>query len=144
MKTFRLESILRMRERERDEAAAAVAEARMAIEKLDDQHAQIVQEYDELDGMRKRASVGAVHPSRLLDIQRYQFVLHAELRQNEDNRQKVFVELQRRESILVEKQQAVKSLEKLRESQQQEYEEKLARQNQDRIDEFNMVRSRFN
>jgi flagellar export protein FliJ len=133
-----------MRERERDEAAAAVAEARMAIEKLDGQHAQIIQEYDELDGMRKRASVGEVHPSRLLDIQRYQLVLHTELRQNEDNRQKVFAELQRREAVLVEKQQAVKSLEKLRASQQQEYENKLARQSQDRIDEFNTVRSRFN
>lgn len=140
MAKFRLATLLKLRERERDQAAKAVQDARMAIDKLTTQKQELLAENETMNSIRKSASQGAMNLQSILDTQRFQMVLGAQVQQIDNHLGTLHQELQRREALLLKCQQGVKSLEKLRD-QREESEEVLALQKQqERTDEWASVR----
>lgn len=115
-KKFRLQSLLKLRCRERDSAGKDVSDAQAAIALVDAQIAEIESEQLHMERMRRKASDGAVSLTLALDAERYQMVLAANRSQIAQDRSLLIQELERRQAILVLKQQAVKVLEKLEEN----------------------------
>lgn len=140
MAKFRLATLLKIRIRDRDIAAKAVMDVRNAIAKLTEREDEIHASNREMDEYRKQASHGAVNLHQILDAQRFQMVLAAQLDQIMDHQGKLKQELERREFTLLKAQQAVKSLEKLREQRDEvEVTHALAKQ-QERLDEWASIR----
>lgn len=137
---FRLATVLRLRERERDRAAQDLDQVQRAIAIVDERANEIQTEHRRMDLERQEASQGQVAIHRLLDAQRYQLILLGQLQHVSQQRQQLVQEKERREKILVTKQQAVKTLEKLKEKHQEE--DRLVQQlrQQSRIDEWSVVR----
>ncbi|XZE32774.1 flagellar export protein FliJ [Pirellulaceae bacterium SH501] len=140
MAKFRLATLLKIRERERDQAAKSVQDARMAIEKLSYQKQELLAENESMNAIRKSASVGAVNLQSILDTQRFQMVLGAQVQQIDNHLGTLNQELQRRESQLLKCQQAVKSLEKLRDQREESAETLALQRQQERTDEWASVR----
>lgn len=140
MAKFRLATLLKIRERERDQAAKSVQDARMAIEKLSHQKQELLSENESMNAIRKSASMGAVNLQSILDTQRFQMVLGAQVQQIDNHLGTLNQELQRRESQLLKCQQAVKSLEKLRDQREEAAETLALQKQQERTDEWASVR----
>jgi flagellar export protein FliJ len=93
-----------------------------------------------MDEYRKQASHGAVNLYQILDAQRFQMVLAAQLDQIADHQSKLKQELERREFTLLKTQQAVKSLEKLKEQRDHATEVHALAKQQERLDEWASIR----
>ena len=140
MVKFRLATLLKIRERDRDVAAKAVQDVRLAIEKLDSAQLEIDEANRLMNDARKQSSSGAIDLHQILDAQRYQMVLSAQSAQIADHKSKLNQELERRQFTLVQSQKAVKSLEKLRDQRALAADlHALARQ-QERLDEWSSIR----
>ncbi len=131
---------MKIRERDRDLAAKALQDVRLALEKLDIAQQEIDLANQQMNDARKQSSFGAINLHEILDAQRYQMVLSAQSAQIADHKGKLNQELERRQFALVQSQKAVKSLEKLRDQRAQAADlHALARQ-QDRLDEWSSIR----
>lgn len=133
---FRLATILRLRERERDEAAKQVEEVFRAIAILDRNHEELSSEYRSIDATRQSYLVGEVKLQKLLDVQRYQLILLGQIQHIDQQKSLILEELQRRQAHLLEKQQAVKAIEKLKEHHLLDDSKHQQRLLQSRIDEY--------
>ena len=140
MAKFRLATLLKIREQERDMAAKAVQDVRMAIEKLDNAQLEIDQANRQMNEARKESSYGAINLHQILDAQRYQMVLAAQSAQIADHKGKLNQELERRQFALVQSQKAVKSLEKLRDQRTQAADLHALAKQQERLDEWSSIR----
>ncbi len=118
---FRFDSVLQLRNRERDTAAGAVSEVRRAIEMVDGKIEELQMELADLDRQRRDSLLGAIELNPLIEVQRYQLLLIGQIQYLQKQRETLVVEQHRREAILVKAQQAVKSFEKLEEHQRQEH-----------------------
>ncbi len=140
MAGFRLATLLKIRERDREVAAKAVQDVRLAIEKLDTAQQEIDTANRQMNETRKESSLGAINLHQILDAQRFQLVLSAQSAQIADHKGKLNQELERRQFTLVQCQKAVKSLEKLRDQRAHGADlQALARQ-QERLDEWSSIR----
>ena len=144
MATFRLATLLKIRERDRDIAAKAVQEVRSAIEKLDEAQREIDEANRQMNDARKQSSFGAINLQQILDAQRYQIVLSAQSVQIADHKGKLNQELERRQFALVQSQKAVKSLEKLRDQRAQAADVHALAKQQERLDEWSSIRHAMN
>ena len=140
MVKFRLATLLKIRERDRDQAAKMVQDARLAIAKVDENKRELMVQNTEMNDLRKGASSGAIDLRRLLDAQRFQMVLAAQVQQLDEHLGKLQQELERREASLLKCQQAVKSLEKLRDQRMESAEIFALLKQQERTDEWSSVR----
>ena len=140
MAKFRLATLLKIREQERDMAAKAVQDVRMAIEKLDNAQLEIDQANRQMNEARKESSYGAINLHQILDAQRYQMVLAAQSAQIADHKGKLNQELERRQFALIQSQKAVKSLEKLRDQRTQAADLLALAKQQERLDEWSSIR----
>lgn len=140
MAKFRLATLLKIREQERDMAAKAVQDVRMAIEKLDNAQLEIEQANRQMNEARKESSYGAINLNQILDAQRYQMVLAAQSAQIADHKGKLNQELERRQFALIQSQKAVKSLEKLRDQRTQAADLLALAKQQERLDEWSSIR----
>ena len=140
MAKFRLATLLKLRQRDRDLAAKAVQDVFVAIEKLNEAQRDIDKSNQEMDDFRKLASHGAVNLHRILDAQRYQMVLSAQAEQIADHQGKLKQELERRQFALLQCQQSVKSLENLREQRDQAAAVQALAKQQERLDEWSSIR----
>ena len=140
MAKFRLETLLKIRERDRDIAAKAVLDVRMAIEKLDEAQRDIDEANRQMNEARKQSSFGAINLHQILDAQRYQMVLSAQAAQIADHRGKLNQERERRQFALMQSQKAVKSLEKLRDQRVQAADVHALARQQERLDEWSSIR----
>lgn len=140
MVKFRLATLLKIRERDRDIAAKAVQDVRLAIEKLDEAQRDIDDANQQMNEARKQSSFGAINLRQILDSQRYQMVLSAQAAQIADHKGKLNQELERRQFTLVQSQKAVKSLEKLRDQRAQEADVHALAKQQERLDEWSSIR----
>lgn len=131
---FRLATLLRLREADRDDRRGELAEAFRAAETIDEHLAEVRQH---LEGLRKLQTVeaGGVDVDRLIEAGRYEMVLRVQQLQLEQNRQQVQAEVERRREILVAADREVRVLEKLRETQQQKERAELERLAMKRLDE---------
>ena len=142
--TFRLASVLRLRERERDQAAHALDQVRQAISILDQRRDELKMEYDAGEEARHGLLHGAVAIHRLLDIQRYQMVLVGQLQHIANQRATLVQEEERRKHALMLRQQAVRALEKLKEHHDEESLRIAVTRQQSRIDEWSITREARN
>ncbi len=140
MAKFRLATLLKLRERDRDLAAKAVQDVYLAIGKLDAAQQEIDETNLQMNEARKQSSSGSINLNQILDAQRYQMVLAAQSAQIADHKGKLNQELERRQFALVQSQKAVKSLEKLRDQRSQAADVHALAMQQERLDEWSSIR----
>ncbi len=133
---FRLASIQRLRERERDKAAQALQQAQMAKQKLEQQIEDLETESRQLIALRGSASVGQVDVQRVIDAQRYQMNLLEKIHGIRGNIDLIEQEIEKRRAKLVLCEQGVKVLEKLDEKQHGDWVAQQAERTQSRLDEW--------
>lgn len=119
---FRLASLMRLRESERDERREALAQAYRADQMLQQQQEAVQVELQENQRqVQQCAAPGPILVERLLGRHRYELVLQAQLRQLARQRQTIAAEIERRRQALVEADRELKILEKLRDRHYQEF-----------------------
>ena len=112
---FRLATLLRLRESNRDECRARLAEAQRTDQELLDQMTRLGMEQQRVqDECRKAAGPGSVDVDRLVEAHRYAVSLRARQEELKQRRQTLALEIQQRREALVKADQDVQVLEKLR------------------------------
>ena len=137
---FRLATLLKIRERERDQAGQAVSDALIAIAKMDDAKRDIDEQNRAMDELRKQSSNGLISLGQILDAQRYQLVLAAQAAHIAQDRSLLVQELERRQAKLLKCQQSVKSLQKLRDNRFAAEDELALKKEHERLDEWSNTR----
>ncbi|MFV2068190.1 MAG: flagellar export protein FliJ [Pirellulales bacterium] len=134
---YRLATLLRLRERARDERRRQLAEALAAEAALSAQRTELDQRSRELaEHVRQTAGRGNVDVDRIVQAQRYDAILKAE-RQVLDKQQAMLqTELERRRHAMVAATMEVRVLEKLRDRQRGHFEEEEQRKETKRLDEI--------
>lgn len=111
---FRLRTLQRLRESQRDALRARLAEALRAGEKLDEQRGEIERELAGLtDDRAATTAAPTMDVARLLNTQRYEAGLRTKLAALDRDRAKVGEEVARRREAAVAGERAVAVLEKL-------------------------------
>jgi flagellar protein FliJ len=134
---FRMTTLLRLRETDRDERRLELSEALRAEDILREQMDIIHAEWEWLKSRcRKAAGPGAVDVDHLLEAQRYELTLRAQEQRLTEQHARLMEEIERRRAALVAADREVKILEKLREHQAERHrreEERLAIKQLDEI-----------
>jgi flagellar FliJ protein len=133
---FRLQNVQTLRERLRDEAADSLQQAMLAIQKLTEQMEQIQTEFAHQAQLQSQASSGVIDTQRVLESQRYQTHLLSEIDSVRNNISLIEQECERRKQILIKREQDVRSLDKLRESQLSQHQHAQTIAAQGRLDEW--------
>ncbi len=137
---FRLQSIVRLRERERDAAAESLRQALQAKQILEGQVDELIAERNDLNSMRSVSENGHLDPQQMINAQRYQMYLDGQVAGLRQQISLVEQESQRRRAALVKCEQAVRSLEKLEEHQLAEWNSHQASNDQNTLDEWSGFR----
>ena len=133
---FRLATLLRLREGDRDQRRAQLAEAYQAEDKLRQQIVEIDRQLADLrHDYSAQAAPGTVLVDRLVSTQRYELVLMSQKQTQQKQAQLLAAEVERRRLLLVEADREVRVLEKLRERQQERHRADEARQETKLLDE---------
>lgn len=138
---FRLAVVLKLRERQRDEAARSLDEVRRAIGIVDERTREIEQDFQMIEQEKSQWLMGDIPVHQLLNAQRYQYVLTGQLQHLASQRSQLHAEQIKREQVLVQCQKAVRSLEKLSDAQQALLASKQRELQQSRQDEWSNNRS---
>jgi flagellar FliJ protein len=117
---FRLATLLRLRELTRDERRTQLAEVLRLLDQVQARRAAIDALLDSTQKLQA-APPGIVDVDRLLNATRYELVLRSELRQLELQETTLTTEIDKRRQALVAADREVRSLELLRDTQQQRY-----------------------
>lgn len=133
---FRLQSVMRLRERDRDKAGQAVQQAEHARQKLLDQIEELERERREQSSARSAGSIGIIDVNRLLDAERYESTLIERVLGLRSNVALIEEELHKRRMKLVECEKGVRVLEKLSEQQRAAWVEAEASRQQLVLDEW--------
>jgi flagellar protein FliJ len=134
--TFRLATLLRLRESERDQRRAELAQAYHADDILRQQDEDLERERIGLLAIsREAAGPGTVDIDRLIQTQRYELLLKTHQQQLRRQREAVAAEIGRRRETLVRANREVRILENLREKQAQRHREEEGRRETKRLDE---------
>ena len=133
---FRLASLLRLHEATRDECRAHLAEAFRAEELLNNRLGELEQALAALKHeCRQGSRPGTVDVDRLIDSQRYEFVMLAERATLRQQGEMLAAEIERRREALVAADREVRILEKLRETQRQQHQRDQQRREVKLLDE---------
>lgn len=120
--TFRLESLKKLREAERQQRRIELAEAFHAESLLHQHTSQLEQDIREVEQQsRIVSSPGRVHVDRILDTHRYKLMLKSQLMTLSQKEVQLQTEIERRRAALAASDRDVRVLEKLRERKQQEH-----------------------
>lgn len=138
---FRLDSVLKLRQRERDQAGKDVADAVAAIALLDTKLSEIAMQQRQLESLRRDFSQGSISTNRMLDAERYQLVLASQHAHVSGDRSLLVQELDRRRAKLVIRQQAVKALEKLEQRHDERFAEEQRKRQQLLLDEWSQAQT---
>ena len=119
---FRLDSLLRLRLAKRDERREALAEAYRADQILRQQQQDAEQEIEETRRIsRANSASGDVSVDRLLNNNRYELIMKSQIQRLGVQREQIAEEISRRRQALVEADQELRILEKLRERHAAEF-----------------------
>ncbi len=134
---FKLATLLRLRENDRDELRSRLADAQQAENIVN----QRIHELDaDLDRLRaqaaQRSRPGRMDVDALMELQRYELLLKAERQATVQQRELVAAEVERRREALVAADREVRVLERLRETQQQRHRQTEERQERKVLDEI--------
>ena len=102
---------------------------------LAEQRAKLGGQIETLLSERRQMAHGAVSVDRLIEAQRYEMVLRADIASLREREEKVIAEVARRRQALLEADREVRTLVRLRETQQERYTEREAQLEQKQIDE---------
>lgn len=140
---FRLQSMLKLAESQRDQCRRDLAAALEAVHVLRDRQHDIERAVTEIRATRARESVGSgIQVERLLDASRFELLLNSQLSEVHKQQEQVDEELERRRQRLVEADRQVRTLEKLRERRLTEHEQAELRKQQILLDEVATQRFR--
>lgn len=116
--TFRLATLLRLRESIRDQRRQDLAQALRAEELLRQEQQRVEDELRQLTERARQAAVpGEVHVDMLLEAERFELVLLARRRLLASQQETLQAEIQRRRAALVEANRQVQVLQRLRQRQ---------------------------
>lgn len=132
---FNLESVLHLRERDRDHAAEQLQKAELAKQQLLTQIDDLLADRDSQNSYRAAPS-GHLNPQRMLEAQRYQIQLDSQVDVLREKVSLVDQECERRRARLLKCEQAVRSMEKLREKKASEHNSVEASKAQDALDQW--------
>ncbi|MCS7236812.1 MAG: flagellar export protein FliJ [Thermoguttaceae bacterium] len=139
---FRLQTILRLREAERDRRRNELAEALAAERALSAQLAKLQADLEALQReLISAASPGSISVEKLLEGRRYEVTLQAQAKFLEGERAKILAEIDRRRLALTQADMAVKVLEKLRQRRLTQWESEQVRRTLRELDELASSRS---
>jgi flagellar export protein FliJ len=137
---FRLQSIVRLRERDRDEAAESLRQALQAKQILEDQVSETQAERNSQDPLRTVAKNAEIDFPKMINAQRYQMYLDGQIAALREQISLVDQECQRRRAALVKCEQAVRSLEKLQEHQRTQWNAQQTSHEQNTLDQWSSFR----
>jgi len=132
---FQLETLLRLRESARDERRGVLAEALRAGEVLSQRMEEVATEIKEFTSRYALPAEGILHVDRILEGQRYELLLRAELQNMTAQQKQVEAEITVRREALTEADRGVRVLEKLRERQEKKHRYETMRIEQRTLDE---------
>ena len=144
MAKFRLATLLKLRERDREVAAKAVQDVRLAIEKLQERQREIDESNRSMDAYRKHSSNGTINLHQILNAQRFQMVLAAQAAQIAVQQGTLRQELEQHKIALMQCQQAVQSLEKLKDKRDDAAQTLALGKQQERLDEWSSIQHAMN
>ncbi len=134
---FRLETLMKIRERERDEAREELAKAYQAVDILGEQFRDVAGQQQENESQRSEVqAVGKISVDSVIEVQRYRLLLRASRNEVVKQIEQVEVEVERRRQVLIEADREVRVLEKLKEKQMQRHAEEQDRIENNQMDEF--------
>ena len=136
---FRLQSVMRLRMRERDKAAQSLQQAQLAKQKLLHQIAELEAENQQQVSVRSAASLGRVDVQRVIDAQRYQLNLSENISSLQGNVELIEQEIEKRLAKLVMSEQGVKALEKLEEHGRNNWHAEQFARSQATLDEWSSI-----
>lgn len=133
---FRLATLLRLRERTRDERRTALAQAYQAEALLREEQERLARDLDGLtNASRMACGPGPLNIDRLLDTRRYELVIKAHQQDLQKKRTMLEEEIGRRREALAEANRQVRVLELLRERQMERFRQEEIRQEIKLLDE---------
>lgn len=133
---FRLKNVETLRLRNRDMAAESLRQAHEAKKILLDQKSDLEAEVVDQSTLQSQSATGVLQTQRVLESQRYQLHLLSQIKQLQEKIDLVEQECQRRQKALIERETEVKALEKLRETQQAQWQHLQFVRAQNRLDEW--------
>lgn len=138
---FRLESLKKLREAERQQRRIELAEAFHAESLLREQAAQLEQDIREVE-QRSRviSSPGRVHVDRVLDTHRYKLMLKSQIMMLSQKEAQLQTEIERRRTALATADRDVRVLEKLRERKRAEHDGTELKRESRQLDDFAVQR----
>ena len=138
---FRLATLLRLREADRDERRGELAEAYQADQIMENQQKELEANLAELAlKCREAVAPGPVDVDRLVDTQRFEILFREQRQHLLQQREAAAVEIERRRARLVEANREVRVLEKLKERQMQRHREEEGRREVKVLDEVAGIR----
>lgn len=139
---FRLATLLRLREADRDERRARLAEAYRAEEVIEAEQQRIANELVETEMRGRRvASPGSLNVDQLTEVRRFELVLRAQREHVAKQRQTLEAEVEQRRLALVDANRQVRVLEELRQKQLKRHHQEENRQEIKQMDEAGGLRS---
>jgi flagellar protein FliJ len=139
---FRLTTLLKLREAERDERRGQLAQAYRADEVLSDMLEQTRSELNsQKERRRKNAEPGVIDIDRLIEAQRYEIILKVKHGQICEQRERLAAEIERRRVALLAANREVRVLDKLRERQLEQHNQAENRADIKRLDEIALLQS---
>ncbi len=133
---FRLQNILGLRERERDTAAGAYREALLAKDKLLAHIEELVREHADQRPVQSQSVMGQVDTQKLIESQRYQIHLLQQANTLRAQMQIIESECDKRRLVLVKREQALNSIEKLKVKQAAQWQLEQAEAEQVALDQW--------
>ena len=134
---FRLTTLMRLREAERDDRRSRLADAQQAEDIVNERIAGIEADLGRLrDEAGRRSRPGPMDVDALMELQRYEVLLNAERQAALQQRELVAAEVVRRREALVVADREVRVLERLRETQQMRHRQAEERQERKVLDEI--------
>jgi flagellar FliJ protein len=133
---FRLATLLRLREADRDERRSHLADAQRAEDIVQTRIAGIDGELRQVRGESARLSrPGTINVDELMEINRFELLLAAERQAAVQQQKLVAEEVERRRLALVAADREVRVLERLRDTQQERHRQEADRQERKQMDE---------
>ncbi|NUQ62436.1 MAG: flagellar export protein FliJ [Pirellulales bacterium] len=140
--TFRLATLLKIREAARDERRAELAQAYQADAALQEEHRRLAELLAQMADVYRNASApGVIDVERLLETQRHDMLVRVQIQYLEKQRAAVAEEIERRRAVLAEANRQVKVLENLRERQLERHREEEGLRERKQLDEAALIRS---
>jgi flagellar export protein FliJ len=141
--TFRLETVLKLREQEREDRKRDLQQAYAARDILSQQQNALEMERKNLDAtLRKSLLQGNIDADHMLACRRYETVLNAQRDYLVQQLAAIDAEIEKRQQALVEANRAVRILELLREKQRADHEKHEKSREIKELDEIGNRKSR--